>query len=112
MEIKDIIGLDVHVIIDRPFGSRHPKFEHLVYPLNYGYIKAFKGGDNDYQDAYVLGVNKPLKIFDGKVIAIIERLNDNENKWIVAGENQVFTDEDVLHMVDFQERYFKIKLIR
>ena len=47
---------------------------------NYGYIKELKTLDNKYQGAYVVGVNKPTNTFEGKVIAIINRKNDIEDK--------------------------------
>jgi len=35
----DTLIVDSQIIIDRPRGSRHPKFEHIIYPLDYGYLK-------------------------------------------------------------------------
>lgn len=40
--------------------------------------------DGEDQDAYVLGVDKPLKTFSGIVIAIVHRFDDAEEKWVVA----------------------------
>ena len=70
----------VKVIVDRPLGSCHPTYKNMVYHLNYGYIPNVIGGDGEEQDAYILGVNEPLKEFSGKVIAIIHRKNDNEQR--------------------------------
>ena len=36
----------VDVIIDRPIGSVHPKYEDMIYPLNYGFIPNVFGGDD------------------------------------------------------------------
>jgi inorganic pyrophosphatase len=33
------------VIIDRPAGSRHPRYPEIVYPFDYGYLKDTSGGD-------------------------------------------------------------------
>ena len=57
--------MKVKVIIDRPFGSRHPKFPDMIYPVNYGYIDGIIAGDGEKQDAYILGVDVPLKFFEG-----------------------------------------------
>ena len=105
------IGDKVTVIIDRPLGSSHPKYPKTVYPVNYGFIKGIIAGDGKEQDAYVLGVTKPLKTFTGRVIAVIKRLNDVENKLVVAPENTYFTSEQILQAVNFQEKYFQIQLI-
>lgn len=110
--MKDIIGKKVHVIVDRPLGSVHPKHVDLIYPVNYGYIEGIIAGDGECQDCYVLGENEPIKAFDGVVIAIIHRLNDIEDKWIIAKEGVLLFDQEILESIAFQERYFKIQLIR
>lgn len=58
------------------------------------------------RDAYVLGVDEPVCEFDGVVIAIIVRKNDDETKWVVAPENTDFSDEEILEKLSFQEKYF------
>ena len=75
--------MQVTVTIDRPMGSFHPQHKNLYYPINYGYIEGIIGGDGKYQDAYVIGVDIPLSHFTVKVIAIIHRFNDNEDKWVL-----------------------------
>ncbi len=105
-----MIGKTVHVIIDRPLGSFHPKHKNLYYQVNYGYVPDIIGGDGEEQDAYILGVDTPLKEFCGKVIAVIHRLNDVEDKWVVAPAGMSFTKEEILQEVKFQEQYFKIEI--
>ena len=107
-----IIGKKVHVIIDRPKGSAHPKYESLIYEANYGYVPGILGGDGEEQDAYVLGIDEPIEEFFGVVIAIIHRRDDNETKWVVAPEGKGFTDEEIKQKVNFQEKYFDTAIIR
>jgi len=59
----------------------------------------------------VLGVEKPIETFDGPVIAIIQRLNDNEDKLVVTDGKQ-FSDDEIHEMTYFQEQWFKSKIIR
>ena len=42
--MKTYLGKEVKVIIDRPLGSCHPKFD-MIYPINYGYIPNTVAGD-------------------------------------------------------------------
>ena len=70
----------------------------------------FRSGDGEEQDAYVLGVDYPVETFDGTVIAIIRRLNDNEDKWVVAPEGVVLTKEEIMAQVRFQEQYFQTEI--
>jgi inorganic pyrophosphatase len=105
-----MIGKIVKVIVDRPLGSYHPTYKNIQYPVNYGYIPKILAGDGEEQDAYILGVDIPLTNFIGKVIAIIHRKNDNENKWIVVPENLMLSKEEILKAVEFQEKYFDIEI--
>ncbi len=100
----------VKVIIDRPLGTCHPKHKDIFYTVNYGYIEGIIAPDGEEQDAYVLGVSEPVSEFTGKLIAVIERLDDVEEKWVVAPENATFTKEEIMKQVEFQEKYFKTKL--
>ena len=101
-----MIGKIVKVTIDRPLGSTHPKHKNIVYPINYGYIDGIIAPDGEEQDAYVLGVNYAVKEFSGRVIAIIHRFDDVEEKWVVAPNGMNFSDEEIENQVHFQEQYF------
>lgn len=105
-----MIGKKVKVIIDRPLGTYHPKHKDIFYSVNYGYIEGIIAPDGEEQDAYVLGVSEPVSEFTGKIIAIIKRLDDVEEKWVVAPENMTFTKEEIMKQVDFQEKYFKTEI--
>ena len=101
---------EVTVTVDRPLGSYHPKHKNLYYPVNYGYVEGVLGGDGEEQDAYILGVDTPLSAFRGRVIAVIRREDDVEEKWVVAPPSAAFTEEDVRRETHFQEQYFKISI--
>lgn len=105
-----MIGKKVKVMIDRPLGTYHPKHKDIFYSVNYGYIEGIIAPDGEEQDAYVLGVSEPVSEFTGKIIAIIKRLDDVEEKWVVAPENMTFTKEEIMKQVDFQEKYFKTEI--
>ena len=60
-----------------------------------------KGDANQAEDEPVA----PEQI-KGKVIAVIHRLDDVEDKWVVAPENVTLTEEYIRKQVDFQEQYF------
>ena len=106
-----MLGRIVRVIIDRPLGSRHPKFGDTVYPVNYGYVEGIIAPDGEEQDAYILGVSEAVSEFTGKVIAIIHRRDDVEDKWVVAPKNCSFSKEEIEQKVNFQEKYFKHTII-
>lgn len=101
-----MIGKTVTVTVDRPMGSYHPKHPDIYYPINYGYIKSILAPDGEEQDAYILGVDVPVEVFTGKVIAVIHRFDDVEEKWVVAPEGMTFTKEEIEELTRFQEQYF------
>ena len=106
-----MLGKYVKVTVDRPLGSFHPKHKDILYTVNYGYIDGILAADGEYQDAYILGVNEPIKEFYGKVIAIIHRFDDVEEKLVVAAENVTFTKMQIMEQVNFQEKFFKTQII-
>ncbi len=106
-----MIGKYVRVIVDRPLASHHPKHPNIVYNVNYGYVEGIIAGDGDNQDAYILGVNEPVTEFYGKIVAIIHRLDDVEDKWVVSPDDVSFTKEKIMELVSFQEKYFKTEII-
>ena len=105
-----MIGSKVKVVIDRPLGTYHPNHRDIFYAVNYGYVEGIIAPDGEEQDAYVLGIDKPLEEFTGVVLAVIQRLNDVEDKWIVVPEGTSFTKEEIIKQVEFQEKYFKIEI--
>lgn len=109
--LKDILGKKVEVTIDRKLGTKHPKHDYY-YPLNYGYIPSIVAPDGEGVDVYILGVFKPVDSFEGTVIAIIHRTNDNDDKLIVVPEGQDYSDEQIRALTEFQERFFESEIIR
>ena len=107
---EDILGKTVTVMIDRPLGSYHPEHETLRYALNYGYIKGIAAGDGECQDAYVMGVEEPAETVSGRVIAVLHRRDDVEDKWVVAPEGLSFDRGEILRATHFQERFFDIEI--
>ena len=110
--MQDIIGKTVRGTVDRPIGSRHPLYEDMIYPINYGYVDGVFAGDGDEQDVYVFGTDKPLNEFEGVVIAVYHRFRDNEDKWIVSLDGRDYSDAEILKTIQFQEQFFKGELIR
>lgn len=111
MDSKQYLNKIVTVKVDRPLGSPHPKFGY-IYPLNYGYIPNTISGDGEELDAYILGIDKPLDSFTGKVIAIIHRTNDDDDKLVVTSQDKDYLDTEIRDLTNFQEKWFKSIIIR
>ena len=106
MNTEQYIGKTVHVVMDRPLGSKHPK-HGFVYPVNYGYVPNTVSGDGEELDAYVLGVDTPLQEFNGKCLAVLHRTNDDDDKLIVVPDDITLSDDEIEKAISFQEQWFK-----
>lgn len=111
-DTKKYLHKIVEVTIDRPLNSLHPK-HGFKYEANYGYIPGTLSPDGEELDAYVLSVNVPVEIFKGICVAIIHRLNNDDDKLIVVPEDKAdITDEEIKKQTHFQEQFFKSEIIR
>lgn len=109
-DMSQYLGKTVEITVDRPLGSTHPKYPDIVYPVNYGYLAGVPGGDGEDQDVYLLGVQEPVEAYTAKVIAVIHRKNDKEDKLVAAPEGLIFSEWEIRQAVHFQEQYFHSRL--
>jgi len=107
---EDFLGKDVTAKIDRPLGTKHPKWK-WIYPINYGYVENTKAPDGEEVDAYILGVFEPMENFTGKCIAIIHRTNDDDDKLVLVPEGKTYSEEQIRALTEFQESFFESEII-
>ncbi len=109
--VEGYLGKTVHIEIDRPIGYVHHKQDYdLVYPINYGYIPGVIGGDGEELDVYIMGVEEPMSSFDGKIIGIVFRENDVEDKLIAAPEGLHYSEGEIVDAIRFQEQYYRTRV--
>ncbi|MCL2774611.1 MAG: inorganic pyrophosphatase [Oscillospiraceae bacterium] len=84
------------IIIDRPKGSRHPKYPDSIYPLDYGYLEntssmdgsgidVWKGTNGNYIDAVICTVD--LLKRDSE-IKILIGCSEDEKRLIFESHNK------------------------
>ena len=105
--VKSYLGKTVYIKIDRPIGSIHPKHPGLIYPINYGYIPNVFGGDGEELDVYLLGIDVPVEEYTVRIIGIIHRHNDVEDKLVAAPVGLNFNKDKISEAVRFQEQYYE-----
>ena len=87
----DKLVAESKIIIDRPKGSRHPKYPDCIYPVDYGYLEntlsmdgggidVWKGTYGDYIDAIICTVD--LLKRDSE-IKILIGCNEDEKRLVV-----------------------------
>lgn len=77
------IALDIlveysDVVIDRPKGSRHPRYLETIYPLDYGYLKGTVRSDGQGIDVWLGSSGK--KSVTGVVLTVDLHKRDAEQK--------------------------------
>ena len=97
-------------VIDRPVGFED-SFGN-VYPINYGYIPELMGGDGEEQDVYIVSHDQqqPLEVFTGKLVAIIHRCDDIEDKWVLASLDEKVNKGLIAEQTYFMEQYFDSRI--
>ena len=108
---NDYLGKNVSIVIDRKLGTKHPK-HGFIYMVNYGYVPNTISGDGEELDVYLLGVFEPVDEFIGKVIAVIHRTNDDDDKLVVVPDDRKYSVDAIRALTEFQEQYFESVIIR
>ena len=105
--VRSYLGKIVDIEIDRPIGYVHKKKNYdLVYPINYGYIPGVLGGDDEELDVYLMGVDEPVTAYTCRIVGIVYRRNDVEDKLIAAPVDKRYTAEEIASAIHFQEQYY------
>jgi inorganic pyrophosphatase len=69
------------IIIDRPEGSRHPRYPEIEYPFDYGYLRGTSGGDGNEIDICRGSLGK--KRLSGVICTVDIKKDDAEIKLLI-----------------------------
>ena len=108
--VHSYLGKTVAIKIDRPMGNAHPKHPGLIYPVNYGYIPNVFSADGEELDVNLLGVDAPVEVYTARIIGIVHRHNDVEDKLVAAPEGCHFDPAEIAAAVHFQEQYYESEI--
>ena len=107
VKVSDYLGKHVNLKIDRPLGSKHPKY-NFIYPLNYGDVsKTIEMMEKNQMCIYQEFFEVVDEYKQGKVLSYIHRINDNADKLIVVSDNCNYMNNQIRALIEFQERFFK-----
>jgi inorganic pyrophosphatase len=107
---RQYLGQKAKITIDQPLGTW---YKNAWYSVNYGFIPDTTAPDGEELDAYYLSSDQPLETAEGICIAIIHRLDDDDDKLILVSEqDKNITDEEIDAKVNFREKFFKHIIVR
>jgi len=104
-----MLGKYVRIIVTNPIHSvsRQHDFEYL---LNSGVVEGGKRFDSPVTGAYIMGVNHPVRSFDGRVIAMVHRREPAAVLIVVAPKSMDFIDNQIKDAIAFAEDRFEYTL--
>ena len=98
-----MLGKYVRVRVTNPIHSVNRQFG-FTYQLNYGTIEGKKRYNNLTCGAYIMGINHPVRTFDGRVIAVIRHTNDTPPVFVVAPKSTKYIVYQIEDAVAFAEK--------
>lgn len=106
---REYLGKMITLTIDQPLGTI---YKNIIYELNYGFIPNTLAPDGKELDGYFLSSTTPLIEATGRCIAIIHRLDDDDDKLVLVKDGEEKTNEEIEQMVNFVEKLYKHTIIR
>lgn len=103
----DSLYFSSSIVIDRPKNSVHPRFEDMIYPVDYGYLTETMSSDGSEIDVFI-GSNSVKKINSIAVSTDILK-RDCEVKLLIGCTDE--EEQEIMHMLNVTENQ-KAILIR
>ncbi len=97
-----MLGKFVKVRVTSPMNSFNKRYGYK-YKLNYGIVEGGRTMKNTVQGAYIMGINHPVRNFDGRVIAAVRRFSGKGVVWVVAPKSTRFIVNDIRSAISFAE---------
>lgn len=98
----DELVINSEIVIDRPKGSRHPKYPDEIYEVDYGYLKGTSSMDGGGIDIW-RGTDNMQKI-DGIICTIDLLKRDSEIKILVGCTE---AEKEKIYKVHNDSKYMK-----
>lgn len=95
-----MLGRYVRVKVAKPIGS-FGKEKNMNYGLNFGIIDFVTTKKREKFKAYIMGIDHPVKTFDGRVIASVT--NNDESFLIVSPKSKRFIETEILDAMQFAQ---------
>ena len=96
-----MLGKYVRVRVTKPIRSQSEQYG-FEYGLNFGVLEGGKKFENrEIRGAFIMGINRPVRTFDGRVIAVAHRIGDRDRYLVVAPKSTRFIDTQIRESLAF-----------
>ena len=98
-----MLGKYVRVRVTKPIHSRSEQYG-FEYGLNFGVMEGGRQFDSkDVRGAFIMGINRPVRSFDGRVIALLRRDGEDGCYIVVAPKSTRFIDTQIREAIAFAQ---------
>lgn len=104
--IDELVGKS-KIVIDRPKGSRHPKYQHIIYQVDYGYLQNTSSMDGGGIDVWV-GTRGDMNA-DAIICTVDLNKRDSEIKILIGCTEE---EKETIYHFHNESEYMKGILIR
>lgn len=95
-----MLGKYVRIKVTHPIHSYNAD-RKFTYELNYGVVEGAKQFNTPVKGAFIMGINHPVRSFDGRVIAVIKYADCKDIDWVVAPKSTRFINIDIINKIEF-----------
>lgn len=98
-----MLGKIVRVKVTKPCNYQDNS-TGVRYIINYGLAEVQNDKRCFVLGAYILGVNHPVRVFEGKIIAVLRYNNSKKSVLVVAPKNMRRIDYEIRDVLEFNEK--------
>ena len=96
----NMLGRYVRIKVTHPIHS-YSNEQNFTYELNYGKVEGTKQYNGYVKGAFIMGINHPVRSFDGRVIGVIRYKDCRKIDWVVAPKSTRFINIDIIESLNF-----------
>ena len=105
-----MLGKYCRVSVSRPIGAIDTAYG-FCYPVNFGYATGKRVQLPEHTGAFILGINHPVREFEGRIIAVLTNAQTGEKTLVVSPKSKRFIVHEIEQQLSFLKEYFDFSLI-
>lgn len=111
-KLENLIGSNISM--NNYDNTNNVTFEsnNISYNINYGTINEYNASTGRLQEAYIISLDGEDNLYEGRVVAVLNRKNGYDDKIVVATIDKEFTNEEIEEIIKKKENNVKYKIIR